>query len=125
MTGEGVSRRRLWALGPPVMPVRDRLRLGLPTIVILVGGALAGHLIEGLLVGLGTYTVLFGGIPARRRRALVMAGAGVGLLGAVVLGALVSDSLLLTLLAFVAVAALAVGVDSRYPLGPPGLRCSR
>ena len=60
---------RLWRIGPPVMSVRDRLRLGLPTILILVGSALLGRFIDGLLIGLGTYTVLFGAIPSRPHRA--------------------------------------------------------
>ncbi|WP_295624014.1 FUSC family protein [uncultured Corynebacterium sp.] len=111
---------RIWRLGPPVMPVADRLRLGMPTILILVVGALMGRYLDALLVGLGTYTVLFGGIPGRRHRAIVMAAGGVGLVAAVSAGVAVAGSLPWTLVAFVGASLLAVVLDSAVRLGPPG-----
>lgn len=111
---------RFFALGPPVMSVADRLRLGLPTILVLVGFALAGRFLDGLVIGLGTYTVLFGAIPGRRHRALVMAVAGIGLVTAVCAGILAAGSLPWTLTAFLAAAVLAVVLDTAVRLGPPG-----
>lgn len=111
---------RLWRIGPPVMSVRDRLRLGLATILILVGSALLGRFIDGLLIGLGTYTVLFGAIPSRPHRARVMASAGIGLIAAVGVGVAVSSSLALTLGAFVLAAFAGLALDTAMRLGPPG-----
>lgn len=42
-----------------------------------------GRFVEGMLIGLGTYTVLFGAIPSRAHRAKVMTATGLGLIAAV------------------------------------------
>lgn len=113
----------LWRLRPPVMSLADRARLGLPTIAVLVLAALLGH----YLIGLGTYSVLFGGIPDRRHRATVMALAGVGLVAAFSLGIAAAQSLPLTLLVFGIVTVAGVLLDRAIPLGPASWRtgCGR
>lgn len=117
MTG---LRQRLWGLKPPVLTLAERARLGLPTIAVLIGFAVGGHFLTGLLVGLGTYTVLFGTLPDRHYRARVMLVAGIGLLLSVCLGVAAADSLALTLVVYVTVGLAAAAVDHALPLGPPG-----
>lgn len=112
--------RWMWALRPAAMPLVDRLRLGLPTIVILVGSAFTGRFLEGLLIALGTYVVLFGGIPRRRHRAMVMVAAAVGLILSVCLGIVTAGSLPWTLLAYVVAALAAFTADTALRAGPPG-----
>ena len=112
--------RQVFALGPSAMPLVMRARLGLPTIALLVVPALFGHFLLGLLMGLGSYSVLFGAVPRRRHRAVVMAVTGVGLVAAVCAGVAVSGSLAASLAAYVIAAFLGVVLDEVVPLGPPG-----
>lgn len=112
--------RELVRFRPPVMTPSESLRLVGPTVVILTGFALAGHYVLGLLIGLGTYGVLFGAVPSRQRRAMVVAIAGVGLLAAVLLGILCAGSLWRVLAAYIVVTLTAAIVDEVLPLGPPG-----
>lgn len=112
--------RQVFALGPSAMPLAMRARLGLPTIALLVAPALFGHFLLGLLMGLGSYSVLFGAVPRRRHRAVVMAVTGVGLVAAVCAGVAVAGSLAASLAAYVIAAFLGVVLDEVVPLGPPG-----
>ncbi|WIM69373.1 FUSC family protein [Corynebacterium suedekumii] len=105
---------------PPFLALSERARLGLPTVLILIIFPLAGCYFEGLLVGLGTYPVLFGAIPDREHRAKVMAAVGVGLILAMSVGILVTGNLWWTLGAFLVVAVAGVALDQALPLGPPG-----
>lgn len=114
-----MSRQRILSLGPSLMPVATRARLGLPTIALLVVPALFGHFLIGLLMGLGSYTVLYGGVPGRRHRAAVMAATGVGLVTAVCAGLAASGSVVAPLVAYVAAALLGVALDEAVPLGHP------
>lgn len=110
----------VWALHPAAMSLADRLRLGLPTIVILVGSAFMGRFLDGLLVALGTYVVLFGGIPRRRHRTEVMVAAAAGLVLSVCLGIDTAGSLPWTLGGYVVVALAAFTADTALRAGPPG-----
>ena len=100
------------------MSVADAARLGAPTVVILAGLSLAGHYLLGLLIALGRYTVLFGGVADRRHRLAVRAGSGAGLVVTVTAGILAGRSLLSTLVAY-CVTTLAAVLDEALSLGPP------
>lgn len=112
--------RAALALKPPVMSIADAARLAGPTIVILAGFALAGHYLLGLLIALGTYTVLFGGVADRRHRLAVMTASGAGLVVAVTAGILAAGSLAWTLVAYCATTLAAAVLDEALTLGPPG-----
>ena len=109
-----------FALRPQMMPLRDALRLVGPTVVILVVLSLTGHFMLGLLIALGTYPVLFGAVPQRRHRLLVMTTAGAGLLLCVAVGMLAAGSLVATLLAYTVTTVLAALLDDMIGFGPPG-----
>lgn len=79
-----------------------------------------GRPLEGLLVALGAYIVLFGGGQPLRARLRAYTIAGLGLLGSVALGMAAGGSALLTWLAYLGSAVLAVLVTRRVDPGPPG-----
>ena len=86
-----------------------------------LGRSCAGrHYLLGLLIALGTYPGLFGGVADRRHRLAVMTAAGAGLVVAVTAGVLAAGSLVWTLVAHCAMTLAAAVADEALSLGPPG-----
>ena len=112
--------KEFFALRPQMMPLRDALRLVVPTVAILIGLSMVGHFLLGLLIALGTYPVLFGAAPQRRHRFQIMTSAGLGLLVCIAVGMLAAGSLAWTLIAYTVVAVISAIADEIIEFGPPG-----
>ncbi|MFI4927297.1 MAG: FUSC family protein, partial [Burkholderiales bacterium] len=112
--------RPLFATQPSSRSWIEILRLCVPVLLPLVGFAIAGRFIDGALVGLGAYIVLFGAHQPARHRLLTYLTAALGMLGAVALGAATAASFWGEYLAYACVAVLAVVGSLLYDPGPPG-----
>lgn len=112
--------RALVTFRPPLMSRRTTLLLVSPVWFGFIVFTALGRPLEGLLVALGAYIVLFGGGQPLRARLRAYAIAALGLLGAVALGMAAGGSALLTWLAYLGSAVLAVLVTRRLDPGPPG-----
>ena len=113
-------RQSLLTVKPPLMARRTTLLLCAPVWLGLIGGTALGAPIQGVLVALGAYVVLFGAGQPLRPRLRAYAIAAVGLLASVALGMVVAPSLPGTWAAYLATAVLAVAVTRRIDPGPPG-----
>ncbi len=92
------------------------MAVGLP----LATFALAGDVQHGALASLGALAVLYaGGLPPRRR-AVRVAGVGIGLVAAMAAGTLAAGSRVGTVAVIALVAALAVLLSRRHSVPPPG-----
>lgn len=115
-----IGVRELIEVRPGSMPWRDNLRLVAPVFVALIGFTVAGELLDGLLVALGAYIVLFGaGQPGRRRLRTFLVVAAL-MLASITCGVAAAGSLTLTTLGYVGVAAVAVVASIVVDIGPPG-----
>ena len=103
------------------MSVRTTTLLVTPVWTGFIGGALLGRPLDGLLVALGSYIVLFAGSQPAGRRLRIHLFAAAGLLACITLGMVVGRSLWSTLVAYVVVAVVMVLVTARwFDPGPPG-----
>ncbi len=107
-------------VGPPVMERLVNARLLAPVWLALIGFSLAGSFVDGLLVALGAYIVLFGAGQPPKRRLLTFATCAVMLLLSITCGMLAAGSSGWVLLSYLGIAVLATAVDVVIPLGPPG-----
>ena len=112
--------RDILAMRPPTMNWQNNLRLLAPVLLALVGFSLAGQFINGLLVALGAYIVLFGGGQPGRLRLKVYLIASGFMLASTSLGVLAAGAFPLTILAYLLVALAAVAADVVLELGSPG-----
>lgn len=125
MASGAMKRIRFWlgrliAVGPPLMGRLVNARLVAPVWLALIGFSIAGRFLDGLLVALGAYIVLFGaGQPGKRRFFTFVTCAGL-LLVAITCGVLAAGHAGYLVVSYLGLTAVALIADIVFPLGPPG-----
>jgi hypothetical protein len=113
--------RDLTAVRPSLMSARTTALLLAPVWAGLLVGAIVRRPLDGLLVALGAYIVLFGGGQPGRARLRIHLFATAGLLTCIALGMSVVGSAWSVLLAYAGVALIAAVLTAKwFDPGPPG-----
>ena len=106
------------APSPPRLP--NAIKAGLTVLLCLAIPYLLGRFDLGLLTVTGTFAVLYAPAAPIRRRAVTVAGIGVGLVGATTLGAFTAGSPVVFAASAVFLAMATAGLCLALRVGPPG-----
>lgn len=116
----GEVLRSLVTLAPSPPRMRNALKAGLTVLLCLAGPTLLGRPDLGLLCVTGTFSVLYAAAAPLRRRAVTVAGIGLGLVVSTAIGAFTSTSVALFAVAAVVLAMVTAGLCLALRVGPPG-----
>lgn len=116
----GEVLRSLVTLAPSPPRMRNAVKAGLTVLLCLAVPTLFGRPDLGLLCVTGTFAVLYAAAAPLRRRAVTVAGVGLGLVIATALGAFTSTSVALFAVTSIVLAMVTAGLCLALRVGPPG-----
>lgn len=112
--------RQLVTLAASPPRLRNAIKAGLTVLLCLSVPTLLGRPDLGLLTVTGTFAVLYAPAAPLRRRAVTVAGIGLGLIGATALGAFTAGSVALFAVSAILLAMVTAGLCLALRVGPPG-----
>ena len=112
--------RQLVTLAPSPPRLPNAIKAGLTVLLCLSVPTLLGRPDLGLLTVTGTFAVLYAPAAPLRRRAVTVAGIGLGLIGATALGAFTAGSVALFAVSAILLAMVTAGLCLALRVGPPG-----
>ncbi|MCD2261912.1 FUSC family protein [Dietzia aurantiaca] len=107
-------------LAPSPPRLRNAIKAGLTVLLCLSVPTLLGRPDLGLLTVTGTFAVLYAPAAPLRRRAVTVAGIGLGLIGATALGAFTAGSVAFFAVSAILLAMVTAGLCLALRVGPPG-----
>ena len=116
----GEVLRSLVTLAPSPPRMRNAVKAGLTVLLCLAVPTLFGRPDLGLLCVTGTFAVLYAAAAPLRRRAVTVAGVGLGLVISTALGAFTSTSVALFAVTAIVLAMVTAGLCLALRVGPPG-----
>lgn len=116
----GETLRPLVTLAPSPPRLPNAFKAGLTVCLCLSIPYLLGRFDLGLLTVTGTFAVLYASAAPLRRRAVTVAGIGIGLVASTSLGAFTAESTLAFAIAAVLLAMVSAGLCLALRVGPPG-----
>ncbi|UVE95403.1 FUSC family protein [Dietzia sp. B32] len=119
-TTPGTLLRPLVTLAPSPPRLPNAIKAGLTVLLCLAIPYLFGRLDLGLLTVTGTFAVLYAPAAPIRRRAVTVAGIGLGLVAATALGAFTAGSQVAFAVCAVLLAMVTAGLCLAFRVGPPG-----
>lgn len=119
-TQPGDLLRPLVTLAPSPPRLPNAIKAGLTVLLCLAIPHMLGRFDLGLLTVTGTFAVLYAPAAPIRRRAVTVAGIGLGLVGATTLGAFTAGSYVAFAVSAVLLAMVTSGLCLALRVGPPG-----